>query len=271
MNPRGIDYYAVLQVHPDAEAEVIEAAYRQLMRKYHPDVGGTDPDSAARAHERAKAINQAYAVLRDPLQRGIYDGMRQSGSTQSSPPPPRSTSDPSSVDSAWRAASEPVPDAARAVVLPEPWWRSVLFAPLVALHSVYFLLPGAYEWEPASRREIVQACAIPPLGIAMWLMFTGRLTPWLGDSQFVMLGAWAVFLVVGLLIFGNVLPRLALAGGSTLLLVSGALDASLRTAGIPTMMAWVGVTLLSVLLAARVFVFGVLPTLGICWVLTQLA
>jgi curved DNA-binding protein CbpA len=94
------------QPPPDEDREVIEAAYRQLMRKYHPDVGGADPDSVARAHERAKAINQAYSVLRDPLQRRIYDGMRQSGSTRSSPRP-RATSDPSTVEAAWEATSRP--------------------------------------------------------------------------------------------------------------------------------------------------------------------
>src|SRR3712207_2531493 len=52
------DLYAVLQVHPDAEPEVIEAAYRQLMRKYHPDRAGADPQLAASLHERAKQINQ---------------------------------------------------------------------------------------------------------------------------------------------------------------------------------------------------------------------
>jgi DnaJ-class molecular chaperone len=49
------DYYAVLQVHPDADREVIEAAYRQLMRKYHPDIAGGDTVRAAALHKRATA------------------------------------------------------------------------------------------------------------------------------------------------------------------------------------------------------------------------
>ena len=36
--PSEKDYYRILQVHPQAEPEVIDAAYRLLMRKYHPDV-----------------------------------------------------------------------------------------------------------------------------------------------------------------------------------------------------------------------------------------
>src|SRR5919199_3815114 len=68
-----MDYYAVLQVHPAAEQEVIDAAYRQLMRKYHPDMAGEDGMRAQLLHERAKLINQAYAVLRDPDLRWLYD------------------------------------------------------------------------------------------------------------------------------------------------------------------------------------------------------
>lgn len=49
------DYYKVLGVSPGAPTEVIRAAYRALMKKHHPDVGG-DP-------ERAKEIEEAYRNL----------------------------------------------------------------------------------------------------------------------------------------------------------------------------------------------------------------
>jgi hypothetical protein len=55
-------------VDPQAEPEIIEAAYRRLAKKYHPDVA-TSRD----AGERMKEINAAYAVLRDPVQRAAYD------------------------------------------------------------------------------------------------------------------------------------------------------------------------------------------------------
>ena len=60
--------YQVLQVDPEAEPDVIEAVYRRLARKYHPDVSGV-PDAA----ERMKEINAAYQVLRDPSRRATYD------------------------------------------------------------------------------------------------------------------------------------------------------------------------------------------------------
>lgn len=70
------DLYAILQVHPQAEQVVIEAAYRKLIRKYYPDVNQS-PD----AHERTVELNDAYAVLSDPARRRSYDaGSRQDAS-----------------------------------------------------------------------------------------------------------------------------------------------------------------------------------------------
>lgn len=68
------DYYAILGVSPAAEDVVIGAAYRALMRHYHPD---TNPDPAAQ--DRAREITAAYAVLRDPGNRAAYDAGRAAG------------------------------------------------------------------------------------------------------------------------------------------------------------------------------------------------
>jgi hypothetical protein len=62
------DYYATLRVAPDAEDAVIRAAYRSLMRRYHPDV-----NPSVDAATRAKEINEAYACLRDASGRAAYD------------------------------------------------------------------------------------------------------------------------------------------------------------------------------------------------------
>jgi DnaJ domain len=64
----GRSLYEILQVDPRAEPEVLEAAFRRLARKYHPDVSRTT-DSA----ERMKDLNAAYQVLRDPARRADYD------------------------------------------------------------------------------------------------------------------------------------------------------------------------------------------------------
>lgn len=66
------DPYKVLQVDSEAEDEVIQAAYRRLAQKYHPDVA-TGPDGAA----RMAAINAAWEVLRDPTKRAALDLTRR--------------------------------------------------------------------------------------------------------------------------------------------------------------------------------------------------
>ena len=101
-----MDPYKVLQVDPEAEDEVIQAAYRRLAQKYHPDVAG--PGAA----ERMASINGAWEILRDPARRAAHDRSRRAapGSTTSgasadapagnpsgeAPPQPRETGSPRS-------------------------------------------------------------------------------------------------------------------------------------------------------------------------------
>ena len=66
------DLYEVLQVSPHAEPEVIEAAYRRLARKYHPDTSSGGDE----AGERMRALSAAYAVLKDRARRAEYDRAR---------------------------------------------------------------------------------------------------------------------------------------------------------------------------------------------------
>lgn len=65
------DPYKTLQVDPEAEDEVIAAAYRRLARKYHPDVAG-----GAEAAARMAAINAAWEVVGDPVRRAAFDRQR---------------------------------------------------------------------------------------------------------------------------------------------------------------------------------------------------
>jgi hypothetical protein len=61
-------YYQILQVDPAADPEVIDAAFRRLALKYHPDTS-TDRDAAARMRE----ILEAKACLSNPARRRDYD------------------------------------------------------------------------------------------------------------------------------------------------------------------------------------------------------
>jgi curved DNA-binding protein CbpA len=66
-----MDPYKVLQVDPEAEDEVIEAAYRRLARKYHPDVS-----PSRESQDRMVLLNQAWEQLRDPTRRAAVDRAR---------------------------------------------------------------------------------------------------------------------------------------------------------------------------------------------------
>lgn len=62
-------HYDTLQVPRDASPEVIKAAYRQLMRRHHPD---RNP-GCEEALRLSKRVNSAYEVLRDPQRRRAHD------------------------------------------------------------------------------------------------------------------------------------------------------------------------------------------------------
>ena len=68
------DYYEVLGVPRDADAKTIKKAFRQLARRYHPDIS-TEPD----AEQRFKEIAEAYGVLSDPARRASYDAQGSAG------------------------------------------------------------------------------------------------------------------------------------------------------------------------------------------------
>src|SRR5207253_1936773 len=84
------NYYAILGVPIDAESETLKRAYRQLARRYHPDLAG--PEGAV----QMKRINRAYDVLSDPEKRLNYDTIiggvidfRKGGLTRPRPRPHR--------------------------------------------------------------------------------------------------------------------------------------------------------------------------------------
>jgi WD40 repeat protein len=80
------NYYAILGVPIDADTDTLKRAYRQLARRYHPDLAG--PEGAV----QMKRINRAYDVLSDPEKRLNYDtiiggviDLRKSGLTRPRP------------------------------------------------------------------------------------------------------------------------------------------------------------------------------------------
>ncbi len=67
-----MDWYAILELDPGADAAAIRAAHRRMAHRWHPD---TNPDPEA--HQRMSEVNRAREVLLDPTLRAAYDGERR--------------------------------------------------------------------------------------------------------------------------------------------------------------------------------------------------
>jgi curved DNA-binding protein CbpA len=86
------DYYAVLGVKPGASNEEIKKRYRELARRYHPDINPS-PDAA----QKIKAVNEAYHILGDPDHRATYDAERFLAERSVPPAPSRPASSPATT------------------------------------------------------------------------------------------------------------------------------------------------------------------------------
>jgi len=68
------DPYRILQIQPDADPDVVRAAYRVLARKAHPDASAA---LDATAERRMTDLNWAYALVRDPVKRQAWESDRR--------------------------------------------------------------------------------------------------------------------------------------------------------------------------------------------------
>jgi curved DNA-binding protein CbpA len=148
-----LDPYKTLQVDPEAEDEVIAAAYRRLARKYHPDTADRGEAGAA-AMSKMAALNAAWEQIGDPARRAAFDRERELRAALS------------------RRASEPVaptPDGSVAPRPPETVSRDWT--------SGRSSVGGGYE--PAMRRADGDGAAGPPPGDPSGSVLTfGRYAGW---------------------------------------------------------------------------------------------
>ena len=69
------DYYEVLGIQKNASEDEMKKAYRQMAKKYHPDLHPDDKES----EEKFKEVNEAYEVLSDPSKKERYDQFGHAG------------------------------------------------------------------------------------------------------------------------------------------------------------------------------------------------
>lgn len=97
-------YYDLLHARPEATQAEIRHAYRQAVKRTHPDVGGT---SAAFADVQA-----AWRTLGDPSRRAAYDRWQQQPHPSTSTPPGPARPTPAAAPHDDPQAAEPAPNAA---------------------------------------------------------------------------------------------------------------------------------------------------------------
>jgi DnaJ-class molecular chaperone len=68
-SPTTQDYWSVLGLSPGADGTSLKRAFRTQARLWHPDLNANDP----RAEDQFKLVNEAYAVLSDPLKRQAWE------------------------------------------------------------------------------------------------------------------------------------------------------------------------------------------------------
>ena len=106
--------YRILQVDPNADHDVVDAAYRRLAHKYHPDKSGPEA-----SEEHMRQLNHAYEVISDPDKRCEYDrqvAVQEERATGESNRRHQASSDARSSESALQAAVRRVPSRRRVTV-----------------------------------------------------------------------------------------------------------------------------------------------------------
>jgi len=127
-----MNHYEILEVSANASQEVIRAAYRSLMQRYHPDRNPGNTETA----ERALLVNQAYEVLSDASKRAAYDielGHQLTGHSNSIGDKRRHVPTPASAANGSQSS-----------------WLTWLIGALIVLSGWFILAPSGIRQSPES-------------------------------------------------------------------------------------------------------------------------
>lgn len=171
-----LDYYALLQVTPDATQEELRSAYKRLAFLYHPD-HSDQPD----ANERMKLLNEAYAVLSNQEKRYLYDLERE---RHEEPTQPVRTQPERAAQEVER---EPAPAPAQAQeaqprpARPSKFWMELeprlirltgwVREPLKVLYYLFAMILVLFLWAMLTGRVNFFALALVILA-SLWLIFS---------------------------------------------------------------------------------------------------
>lgn len=148
MTGPALTHYDALEVSPNASPEVIRAAYKSLMQRFHPDKNPGDEAVAA----RAAAIVQAYAVLSDAGKRAEYNNILQQAV---SPPAPFAQADWTSPSPVRPAGQRPgTPAAAPGSALMRWGFWGLLF--LVAVGAFWAFASRTAKVDPRAELASIQ-------------------------------------------------------------------------------------------------------------------
>lgn len=163
------DYCLILQLHPEADGEMVDAAYWHLARRYS-DARRTDPSAKAKMDD----LNEAYSVLRSPTRREEYFRIRNAVLGEGAlPSPPEQV--PEAPPLAVMEKQRPKPQ--HEAVVPEPpvrsWfsfarvsvpsWHNALVAILVLALGGTALVAGAHPGIVVALLAFAVTLAILPL------------------------------------------------------------------------------------------------------------
>lgn len=154
----------ILQVHVNAEPEVIEAAYKRLAAKYHPD-----RNSAPDAHERLVRLNRAYEVLRH-LDRHAsrIDPQEASSSGRREPPTPNPEGSQASSRSRVSNGTIVLIILGSLVAIAVGWWAIPLAGVVWLIHRNWRPIAETVERATPTMLRILAIC------IALGLVYAWR-------------------------------------------------------------------------------------------------